>query len=85
MKPISKKFIVIVALVGVLVLAAAIVVAVLHKNSNPAISIVGTWYSDKPDSVTFGKEGNYSFAEWNGGNPWLSFAGTYSVSGNTVY
>lgn len=84
MKPISKKFIVIVALVGVLVLAAAIVVAVLHKNSNPAISIVGTWYSDKPDSVTFGKEGNYSFAEWNGGNPWLSFAGTYSVSGNTV-
>lgn len=35
-------------------------------------------------SVTFGKEGNYSFAEWNGGNPWLSFAGTYSVSGNTV-
>jgi hypothetical protein len=83
-KPISKKFIVIVALVGVLVLAAAIVVAVLHKNSNPAISIVGTWYSDKPDSVTFGKEGNYSFAEWNGGNPWLSFAGTYSVSGNTV-
>ena len=40
MKPISKKFIVIVALVGVLVLAAAIVVAVLHKNSNPAISIV---------------------------------------------
>lgn len=54
------------------------------KNSNPAISIVGTWYSDKPDSVTFGKEGNYSFAEWNGGNPWLSFAGTYSVSGNTV-
>lgn len=49
MKPISKKFIVIVALVGVLVLAAAIVVAVLHKNSNPAISIVGTWYSDKPD------------------------------------
>ena len=85
MKPISKKFIVIVALGGVLVLAAAIVVAVLHKNSNPAISIVGTWYSDKPDSVTFGKEGNYSFAEWNGGNPWLSFAGTYSVSGNTVY
>ena len=35
-------------------------------------------------SVTFGKEGNYSFAEWNGGNPWLSFAGTYSVSGNSV-
>ena len=90
MKPISKKFIVIVALVGILVLAAAIVAAVLHKNSNPTntpaggISIVGTWYSDKPDSVTFDKEGNYSFAEWNGGNPWLSFAGTYSVSGNTV-
>lgn len=90
MKPISKKFIVIVALVSILVLAAAIVAAVLHKNSNPTntpaggISIVGTWYSDKPDSVTFDKEGNYSFAEWNGGNPWLSFAGTYSVSGNTV-
>lgn len=86
MKPISKKFIVIVALVGVLVLAAAIVAAVLHKNSNPTgeISIVGTWYSDKPDSATFDKEGNYSFAEWNGGNPWLSFTGTYSVSGNTV-
>ena len=90
MKFIPKKFIVIVALIGVLVLAAAIVASVLHKKSNPAntppgeISIVGTWYSDKPDSATFDKDGNYSFAEWNGGNPWLSFAGTYSISGNTV-
>lgn len=93
----SKKFKIVVTIIAALLLIAAIIVVLLnkdnaHKTDSSEISgsqiseidIVGTWYSDKPDSVTFNKDGNYSFSEWNGGNPWLTFPGTYEVSGDTV-
>ena len=73
------------------VLLAVLLVLVLRKdkpNEVPGVpsgsQIVGTWYSDKPDSVTFTEDGHYKFAPWNGGNPWLSFAGTYTVKENSV-
>lgn len=72
------------------ILLLAIILVVVNNYSNSEnhtddnITIVGTWYSDKPDSVTFTEDGTYSFAAWNGGNPWLTFDGTYTVEDSTV-
>lgn len=53
--------------------------------TNISISnIMGTWYSDKPDSLTLTQNGNYSFSAWNGGNPWLTFPGTYTIKDDSV-
>ena len=52
-------------------------------KENKTTCVVGTWYSDKPDMLTFGKNGEYHFDGWNGGNAWLT-SGTYTVTGNSV-
>ncbi len=46
-------------------------------------NIIGTWYSDKPDKITFNKDGTYQGAEWNGSNSWLS-SGNYTVENNLL-
>lgn len=86
----SKKGKIIIAAVAAVFLIVAIIVVVLNKpdgKSEPAngggSSVVGTWYSDKPDMLTFAEDGTYQAAAWNGGNAWLS-SGTYSVEGNTL-
>ena len=89
----SKKIkIGIAAAAAVLLIIAVVVVIQNNKNdaapndqtSGSTVSVVGTWYSNKPDSVTFTDDGHYKFDSWNGGNPWLTFAGTYSVEGDVL-
>lgn len=87
----NKSKIVIAAFAGVLLIIA--VVVFLNKpasnDSNPesgnnsGSSVIGTWYSDKPDMITFTEDGKYQAASWNGGNAWLS-SGTYAIEGNTL-
>lgn len=85
----TKKGKIIIAVVAAVLLVVAIVVVILHKadngGSNPgsSVSIVGTWYSDKPDSMTFTKDGKYQGNSWNGGNAWLT-SGSYSIDGSTL-
>lgn len=87
----TKKAKIGIAIAAGLVVIAIILVIALKKDtpevpgdSHSEIEVVGTWYSDKPDCVTFTEDGHYRFDTWNGGNPWLSFAGTYSITENTL-
>lgn len=89
MKSLPKKYVLVIAVTGLILLAVAIVAFALRGSGAPGqpeskINIVGTWYSDKPDCVTFDKDGNFRFFAWNGGNPWLNFPGTYTVDAETV-
>lgn len=87
----NKSKIVIAALAGVLFIIALVVF--LNKPSsngntpessnNSGSSVIGTWYSDKPDMITFTEDGKYQAASWNGGNAWLS-SGTYAIEENTL-
>lgn len=84
----SKKGKIVIAVIAAILLIVAIIVVIHNKadkgsTGSTGTDIVGTWYSNKPDSVTFGKDGSYKFAAWNGGNPWLT-NGTYTVDGSTV-
>ena len=80
------------ATAGVVLVAVLLILFLFLRRDKPndvtdptsGTAIVGTWYSDKPDSVTFTEDGHYKFDAWNGGSPWLSFAGSYTVNGNTV-
>lgn len=83
----SKKAKIFIAIGAAIIFLAALIFFIVNKTgSTPAtgsvsnIDIIGTWYSDKPDSVTFTEDGKYSFAAWNGGNPWLTFAGTFTIN-----
>jgi hypothetical protein len=72
-------------LVGVALIVCAVVFFIFKgiKVANVDTFPVGTWYSDKPDMLTFSKKGEYKAASWNGGNPWL-LSGSYNLSGDTV-
>lgn len=83
----SKKAKIFIAIGAAIIFLAALIFFIVNKTgSTPATGsvsntdIIGTWYSDKPDSVTFTEDGQYSFAAWNGGNPWLTFAGTFTIN-----
>ncbi len=83
----SKKAKIFIAIGAAIIFLAALIFFIVNKTgSTPATGsvsstdIIGTWYSDKPDSVTFTEDGKYSFAAWNGGNPWLTFAGTFTIN-----
>ncbi len=81
----SKKAKLGIAITAAVLFSIALIFFIVNKpSSTDSNSIVGTWYSDKPDSVTFSKDGTYSFAAWNGGNPWLTFGGTYTENGDSV-
>lgn len=89
----SNKGKIIIAAVAAALLIVAIIVVNLNKPANnggdaetgdkSGSSVIGTWYSDKPDMLTFTEDGKYQAAAWNGGNAWLS-SGTYAVEGNTL-
>lgn len=46
-------------------------------------AIIGTWYSNVPDSLTFNRDGTYKGGSWKGNSPWL-ISGTYTVDGHTI-
>lgn len=46
-------------------------------------AIIGTWYSNVPDSLTFNIDGTYKGGSWKGNSPWL-ISGTYTVDGHTI-
>lgn len=66
-----------------LVVAVIIVLMAGKKDGDSGSLLVGTWYSDRPDSLIFTEEGNYQGSEWNGLNPWL-LSGTYTIEGDTL-
>lgn len=83
----SKKAKIFIDIGAAIIFLAALIFFIVNKTgSSPATGsisntdIIGTWYSDKPDSVTFTEDGKYRFAAWNGGNPWLTFAGTFTIN-----
>ena len=83
----SKKAKIGVSIGAAVIFLAALISFIVNKSaSTPAAGsvsnadIVGTWYSDKPDSITFTEDGKYSFAAWNGGNPWSTFDGTFTIT-----
>lgn len=64
--------------VGLLVVAI-IVFVVKGGSSQPGEqSIIGTWYSNRPDTLTFSEDGTYT-----GDGRWLN-SGTYSIDGSTI-
>ena len=81
----SKVFVVMIFVLFILVLLSSFIYFLFSKGGkeNGADSVVGTWYSDKPDMLTFDKNGEYYADSWNGGNAWLT-SGTYTVDGNSV-
>jgi len=85
----GKKGKIIISIIAAMFLIVSIIVVIINKpnkddlKTNSAASIVGTWYSNKPDSVSFDKDGNYQFNSWNDGNPWLT-NGSYVVNGTTI-
>lgn len=89
MKSLSKKHVLVIVATSLILLAVAIAAFTMRRDGAPEqteskINIVGTWYSDKPDSVIFDKDGNFKFSAWNGGNPWLTFPGIYTVDAEVV-
>lgn len=81
----KKLQIVIVVLTITCVLGSIIfLLAGCSSNEENGTNIVGTWYSNRPDQVTFDSNGGFSFSEWNGGDPWLSFPGSYTVAGDSI-
>lgn len=83
----SKKTKISIAIGAAVIFLAALIFFIVNKGGGTSTTgsgsntdIVGTWYSDKPDSVTFTEDGKYSFAAWNGGNPWFTFAGTFTIT-----
>lgn len=83
MKLKKQTILFLVAGVAIVGLALFTIIFTHSAGRSERISVVGTWYSNKPDSLTFAKDGTYHSASWNGGEPWL-LNGTYSVDGDTV-
>ncbi len=89
----SNKSRIIIAAMAAALLIVAIIVVIVNKpasnggntenSDNSSSSVIGTWYSNKPDMITFTEDGKYQAAAWNGGNAWLS-SGTYTVEGSTL-
>lgn len=68
----------------IIVVLAMVFLTSCSSGEESGTNIVGTWYSNKPDQVTFDASGGFRFAAWNGGDPWLSFPGSYTVTENSV-
>lgn len=58
------------------VMAISMLSACSKKEKQPII--VGTWYSNRPDTIVFLEDGTYT-----GDGKWLN-SGTYTVDGNTI-
>ena len=82
----SRKLPIIVAAVGAVCFLGLVIVFLINgdKSSPDSISVVGSWYSNKPDKVTFKEDGTYHFESWQSGNPYLSFDGEYHIDGSTL-